>query len=113
MAPVLLASVRSCRWTTVFFFTREISRYRGWLVGALCTVLCLTSTGWAQWASSGLTGTVTDPSGHGLVGVEVTAVQNATGLERKIVSSTDGAYYFAKLPVGTYTVTFSHQNFQS
>ncbi len=63
--------------------------------------------------SSGLTGTVSDSSGHGLPGVEVTAVQDATGLQRKAVSSAEGAYYFPKLPVGTYTVTFDHQDFQS
>ena len=90
-----------------------ISRRSGRLLGALFILLCLVSPGWAQWDSSGLTGTVSDSSGHGLPGVEVTAVQDATGLQRKAVSSAEGAYYFPKLPVGTYTVTFDHQDFQS
>ncbi len=82
-------------------------------LGALLVLLCLVSTSWAQWASSGLTGTVSDLSGHGVAGVEVKALQNATGLERKAVSSGEGAYYFPKLPVGTYTITFARQEFQS
>ncbi len=88
-----------------------ISRRSGRLLGALFILLCLVSPGWAQLDSSGLTGTVSDSSGHGLPGVEVTAVQDATGLQRKAVSSAEGAYYFPKLPVGTYTVTFDDQEF--
>ena len=83
------------------------------LSGALFIFICLVSTGWAQWASSGLTGTISDLSGHAVPGVEVTAVQDATGLERKAVSSAEGAFYFPKLPVGTYTVTFDPPDFQS
>ena len=82
-------------------------------LGILLCFVGLVSSGWAQIASSGLTGTVSDSSGHGLAGVEVTAVQDATGLQRKAISSAEGAYYFPKLPVGTYTVTFDHANFQS
>src|SRR5208283_5622525 len=83
-----------------------ISRRSGRLLGALFILLCLVSPGWAQWASSGLTGTVSDSSGNGVSGVEVTAVQDDTGLRRTAVASAEGAYYFPKLPVGTYTVTF-------
>ena len=91
-----------------------ISRCSGRLLSAVFILLiCFVSPGWAQWDSSGLTGTVTDSSGHGLPGVEVTAVQVATGLQRKATSSAEGAYYFPKLPVGAYTVTFDHPDFQS
>ncbi len=90
-----------------------ISRHDGQLLVVLLVVLPLVSPGWAQWTSSGLTGTVSDPSGQRVPGVNVTALQNSTGLQRKAISSADGAYYFPKLPVGTYTVTFDHQDFQS
>ena len=89
-----------------------ISRRGGRLLGAVFILLCLVSPGWAQWDSSGLTGTVSDSSGHRLPGVDVTAVQDTTGLQRKAVSSAEGAYYFPKLPLGTYTVTFDHPDFQ-
>ncbi len=79
----------------------------------IAIVLTLPYSARAQWASSGLTGTVSDSSGQRLPGVEVTAIQDATGLQRKVVSSAEGAYYFPKLPVGNYTVSFDRQNFQS
>ncbi len=75
-------------------------------------IICLVSPAWAQWASSGLTGTVSDSSGHSVPGVKITAVHNDTGLERTATSSAEGAYYFPKLPVGTYTVTFDKTEFQ-
>jgi len=90
-----------------------MSRRSGRLSGALFILLCLVSPAWAQWASTGLTGTVSDSSGQGLPGVEVTAVQVATRLQRKATSSAEGAYYFPKLPVGSYTVTFDLRGFQS
>jgi hypothetical protein len=89
-----------------------ISRRGGRLLGALCILLGLVSHGWAQLDSTALTGTVADSSGQALPNVEITAVQDATGLRRQAVSSSNGAYYFPKLPVGTYTVTFDHQEFQ-
>src|SRR6516162_10167848 len=90
-----------------------ILRHSGRLFAALFILVCLVSPGWAQFDSTALTGTVRDSSGHPLPGVEVTAVQDATGLRRQAVSSPDGAYYFPKLPVGTYTVTFEHKELQS
>jgi Carboxypeptidase regulatory-like domain/TonB dependent receptor len=90
-----------------------ILRHSGRLFGALFILVCLVSPGWAQLDSTALTGTVSDSSGHALPGVEVTAVQDATGLRRQAVTSPDGAYYFPKLPVGTYTVAFDHKELQS
>src|ERR1700752_4611363 len=86
--------------------SRRSARFLGTLCIACFVWFCLVSPGWAQWASSGLTGTVSDASGQRLAGVEVTAVQDATGLRRTAVSSAEGAYYFPKLPVGSYAVTF-------
>ncbi len=102
-----------CCCSFAMFFMGLTSRHRARLLVSLLFFSCLPSPGWAQWASSGLTGTVTDSSGHGVAGVEVTAVQIATALQRKATSSAEGAYYFPKLPVGTYAVTFNYPNFQS
>ena len=90
-----------------------IFRPLGWYPAALFVLLCLVSPAWAQLDSTALTGSVTDSSGNGLPGVEVTATQNSTGLQRKASTSLDGAYYFPKLPVGSYTVTFERRDFQS
>jgi hypothetical protein len=90
-----------------------VGRHSGRLLGALCILLCFVSPGRAQIDNSGLTGTVNDSGGHRLPGVKVTAEQEATGLRREVASSAEGAYYFPKLPVGTYAVTFDHKDFQT
>ncbi len=90
-----------------------MSPYNGRLVGALCMFLCLVAPGRAQIDNSGLTGTVSDSEGHRLSGVKVTAKQDATGLRREAISAAEGAYYFPKLPVGSYSVAFERQDFQS
>jgi Carboxypeptidase regulatory-like domain len=67
----------------------------------------------AQVDRAGLNGTVTDPAGQPIPGVNVVAVQESTGLKRSAVSSGEGAYDIPQLPVGTYSVTFSQAGFTS
>jgi Carboxypeptidase regulatory-like domain len=66
----------------------------------------------AQVDRSALNGTVTDPTGRVLPGVEVVALQDSTGLRRTTVTSGSGSYEIPELPVGLYTVAFSHEGFQ-
>src|ERR1700733_10808016 len=66
----------------------------------------------AQVDRSGLSGTVTDPSGRLLPQAHVTVVENATGLRREANSTARGNYSIPELPVGTYTVTIEHQGFK-
>ncbi|HTW47557.1 MAG TPA: TonB-dependent receptor [Acidobacteriaceae bacterium] len=66
----------------------------------------------AQVDRSGLSGTVTDSSGRLLPQAHVTALENATGLRRETVSDAKGNYSIPQLPVGVYTVTFTHQGFE-
>ncbi|MGO9338712.1 MAG: carboxypeptidase regulatory-like domain-containing protein [Terracidiphilus sp.] len=66
----------------------------------------------AQVDRSGLSGTVTDPSGRPLPQAHVTAVENATGLRRETISNAGGSYSVPQLPVGVYTVTVEHQGFK-
>lgn len=66
----------------------------------------------AQVDRGALNGTVTDPQGRVLPGVNVLAVQDATGLHRETVTSAQGTYGIPELPVGTYVVTFAHVGFE-
>jgi hypothetical protein len=66
----------------------------------------------AQVDRSGLSGTVTDPSGRLLPQAHITVVENATGLRREAISNAGGNYSIPELPVGTYTVTIEHQGFK-
>src|ERR1700719_193977 len=67
----------------------------------------------AQQTLGGITGTVTDTSGAVISGATVTLVGNETKLNRTQTSSTTGSYTFVNLPIGTYTLTFTQQGFQS
>jgi hypothetical protein len=62
---------------------------------------------------AGLNGTVSDPSGRVLPGTQVTAVKSDTGLKRETTSSPKGTYDIPELPVGVYTVTFTHEGFKT
>lgn len=77
-----------------------------------CALAVLTPA-YAQIDYAALTGTVTDSSGKPVPDVQIVATEGTTNLKRSATTSADGAYYIAKLPVGTYTITFDRQNFQS
>ena len=79
------------------------------------TVLALPCAvpGVAQVDRSGLTGTVTDPSGSLLGQTHITVVENSTQLQRAGLSDNAGRYEIAELPVGRYTIRFEHPGFQA
>ncbi len=52
-----------------------------------------------------MAGTITDETGAVIPGADVTARNEATGVETSVVSSDSGAYYFPTLVIGSYTVT--------
>ncbi|HSZ20510.1 MAG TPA: TonB-dependent receptor [Candidatus Acidoferrum sp.] len=67
----------------------------------------------AQQTLGGITGTVTDSSGAVISGATVTLVGDQTKLNRTQTTSSAGSYSFVNLPIGTYTLTFTQQGFES
>src|SRR2546425_6979884 len=67
---------------------------------------------WAQ-STAQISGTVKDRSGAVLPGVQVTATQTATGLERSIVTNETGSYILTNLPVGPYKLDASLPGFRA
>src|ERR1700730_10988483 len=67
----------------------------------------------AQQTLGGITGTVTDSSGAVISGATVTLVGNETKLNRTQTTGTTGSYAFVNLPIGTYTLSFTQQGFQT
>src|ERR1700691_5183819 len=61
----------------------------------------------------GITGTVTDSSGAVISGATVTLLGDQTKLNRTQTTSTAGSYSFVNLPIGTYTLSFTQQGFES
>jgi len=80
------------------------------LVAAIFQLSLLTL---AQETLGGITGTVADKSGSVLPDTTVTIVGDQTKLTRTQKTNSTGAYDFVNLPIGTYTVTVSHEGFQT
>ena len=66
----------------------------------------------AQSNSGIVQGTVTDPSGAVLPGVNVTVTNVDTGVVRDFVTNSDGLYDTNSILPGSYTITFSKDGFQ-
>lgn len=58
-------------------------------------------------------GSVLDPSGATVPGVELKLVDEATGAERTAVSSQDGGFVFVRVQAGTYKITATAKGFQT
>jgi len=76
---------------------------------AMCFLLCAPGS-FAQTATGGLRGQVTDPSGSAIVGAQVT-VTSATGQVTKAVVGRDGTFEIKGLPPGKYAVDVTAKGF--
>ena len=65
----------------------------------------------AQQTLGGIRGTVTDQSGAVVPDTVVTVVGDETRLTRSKKSNAEGDYEIVDLPIGTYTLTFTHNGF--
>ncbi len=81
------------------------------LVLVFAAMFCVTFPAFAQQTLGGITGTVVDPGGSAIPGVEVTATSDQTKLVRTTKSSGTGSYELVDLPIGTYTITFALNGF--
>ncbi len=91
------------------YLSRRFAAYILLFSAVFCT--CLPAI--AQQTLGGITGTVLDPSGSAIPGVEVTAVSDETKLVRTAKSNAEGTYALVNLPIGTYTLTFTMANFST
>jgi Carboxypeptidase regulatory-like domain len=82
-------------------------------IAFLILPFALTITTPAQQTLGGITGAVTDSSGAAIPGTSVTAVQDQTTLTRSTTTDASGTYTFVNLPIGTYTLTFTHDAFET
>src|ERR1700756_2076521 len=74
----------------------------------------LTTLAMAQSLTSGdITGVVTDPSGAVISGANVTLPDNATNAKQTQTTNGQGAYRFALLSPGNYTLSVSASGLQA
>jgi Carboxypeptidase regulatory-like domain len=83
------------------------------LAVALSCVLQIAPPLFAQQTLGGITGTVTDKTSGVLPETLVTIVGDQTKLTRSQKTDANGGYSFVNLPIGTYTLTFTHEGFQT
>ncbi len=83
------------------------------LASLLCILLISATAASAQQTLGGITGTVTDASGAVLAGATVTLVGDQTQYTRTQTTTDTGSYLFSSLPIGSYTLTFSHDAFET
>jgi len=77
----------------------------------IATLLVLTTGAWAQ-DNAAITGSVLDPTGALVANANISLTNTATGVVRQVTSNTAGAYLFANVGVGNYTLEASVQGFQ-
>jgi hypothetical protein len=73
----------------------------------------LSPRAFAQQTLGGITGTISDTSGSVLPDTTITIVGDQTKLTRTLKTNSTGAYNFVNLPIGTYTITITHEGFQT
>ena len=82
------------------------------IIANLVLALALTGQAWAQF-TSGIEGTVADPSGAIVPDATVTLKNVATGATRETQTSNSGSYRFASLPAAVFTLTVAKQGFKT
>src|SRR5580700_3083285 len=79
----------------------------------LCTAMYVPGTSHAQSTNSGdIRGTVSDSSGALVPGVKVTVLNVDTGVSKDYPTNQDGLYDTSSIVTGSYTVTFTKENFE-
>jgi len=84
--------------------------FRLFLLGALLSGLSSAAPG---QTTASIKGTVTDASGGAISGAKVTVKGAGSGIERTVMTNTNGDYEIAALPPGSYSVQVEIQGFQS
>src|SRR5271165_3805548 len=92
---------------------KRISHVAYLIALALCTSFAFIHYAHAQQTLGGITVTVTYKTGSVLPETVVTIVQDQTGLTRTQKTNANGSYDFVNLPIGTYTLTYTHEGFQT
>ncbi|MBV8437479.1 MAG: TonB-dependent receptor [Silvibacterium sp.] len=99
----------------------DLIRTPNWLksLAALLVILPLIFAGslsspraHAQAVSATLVGTISDATGAGVAGAQITITETATGIGRNTTSNESGNYTFPDLTPGTYSVVVQAQGFK-
>ncbi|MGB9198960.1 MAG: carboxypeptidase regulatory-like domain-containing protein, partial [Terriglobales bacterium] len=82
-------------------------------LGLFCVVLSLIPNAGAQATTGSIVGRVTDPSKAVVVGAQISALNQATGISYTTQSNQAGDFVVQRVPPGIYTVTVTQQGFET
>ncbi len=88
-------------------------RTRSLCICLLLVSIALATRGWAQQTLGTINGTVTDASGAAVGDAAVTVVGDSTGLTRTVKTQKSGYFEVLNLPIGSYTVSITHEGFDT
>src|ERR1700679_1600168 len=80
---------------------------------ALSFALLLNPRAFGQAVTATLVGQVSDGSGAAIAGIQVTIIEQQTGIVTSVVTNENGNYESTFLPPGIYTVTVAAKGFKS
>src|ERR1035441_3541532 len=88
-------------------------RRSGFFAIAICILLGLSSLCAKAQFSSGITGTVVDPSGAAVSGATITVTDSRLGVSRSTTSSDTGYFRIDSIAASTYTVEVKQTSFKT
>ncbi|HXZ31764.1 MAG TPA: TonB-dependent receptor [Terriglobales bacterium] len=71
------------------------------------------ASSWPQEATGRIVGTITDPTGAVIPGVQITVTNTATQVSRTANTNQDGYFQVLALPIGNYTIVAEHEGFRT
>ncbi len=80
---------------------------------ALAALLLATSPLKAQQTLGSIAGSVVDSSSSLIPGTQITVTSEQTGFTRTVQSNASGEYQLLNLAIGSYTLTFTHDGFET
>ena len=87
-----------------------IRKSQFWFAAALFTIIAAAAYG--QTFRGAINGTVTDATGAVVPKANVTVTNTGTSVSQSMVTTTDGAFSFQDLPLGTYSISVTASGFQ-
>ena len=84
-----------------------------WIISLFVAATLAAITAQADELYARLHGSISDPSGRSVPGVQISVTNEATGISRQFVSGPDGAYELIDLPIGTYKFSATKEGFKT